>query len=160
MTQMFTSLPASASCGQVGGTKAIAPTINQKALTIAIGAGSAYQDLLATIATGSCAVDAGVVQNKGCAPIRLEIVYVNDPNCDANCDGCNDGTALLPLTKVTAHFDVPANASVPVPAGLIAGLKVATLDTLGGALTANTAAQNVFWSSDFQPSACGCTLVP
>jgi hypothetical protein len=115
---------------------------------------------LAALATGACAVDAGVIQNKGCAPVRLEIVYVNDPNCDANCDGCADGAALLPLTKVTKTFDVPSNTAVPVPAGLIAGLKVATLDVLGGALTANTVAQSVFWSSDFQPSACGCTLVP
>jgi hypothetical protein len=158
---MFTSLPSGASCGAATGTKAIAPTINQKALTIAIGAGAAYQDLLATIATGSCAVDAGVIQNKGCAPIRLEIVYVNNPNlCDANADGCADSSTLLPLTKVTKTFDVPANSAVPVPAGLIAGLKAATLDVLGGALTANTAVQNVFWSSDFQASACGCTLVP
>lgn len=160
MSQMFTSLPSGASCGQAGGTKAIAPTINQKALTIAIGAGAAYQDVLAAIATGSCAVDAGVIQNKGCAPLRLEIVYINDSNCDKDCDGCNDGAALLPLTKVTKTFDVPANSAVPVPAGLIAGLKAATLDVLGGALTANTAVQNVFWSSDFQASACGCTLVP
>jgi hypothetical protein len=160
MSQMFTSLPSGASCGSATGTKAIAPTINQKALTIAIGAGAAYQDVLAALATGACAVDAGVIQNKGCAPVRLEIVYVNDPNCDANCDGCADGAALLPLTKVTKTFDVPSNTAVPVPAGLIAGLKVATLDVLGGALTANTVAQSVFWSSDFQASACGCTLVP
>jgi hypothetical protein len=37
---------------------------------------------------------------------------------------------------------------------------VATLDVLGGALTANTAAQKTFWSSSFQASACGCVLVP
>lgn len=159
MTQMHTSLP-SASCGQSGGAKAIAPTINQKALTIAIGAGDAYQDVLAEIVSGLCAVDAGVIHNKGCAPIRLEIVYVDDPNCDKDCDGCKDSAPLLPVTKVTRTFDVQANHAGPVPSGLIAGLKVATLDVLGGALTANTAAQSVFWSSDFQASACGCTLVP
>jgi hypothetical protein len=161
MSQMFVALPSSSSCGTSSGPKAIAPTINQKALTIAIGAGAAYADLLATIAAGSCAVDSGIVQNKGCSPIRLEIVYVNNPNlCDLDGNGCPDSTTVLPSTKVTKTFDVPANSAVALPAGLVVGVKVATLDVLGGALTANTAAQSIFWSSDFQPSACGCVVVP
>lgn len=161
MSQMFVSMPVSSSASASTGPRAIAPTINQKALAIAIGAGAAYQDLLTAIAAGSCAVDAGVFQNKGCAPVRLEIVYVNDPNlCDLDGNGCPDSTTVLPATKVTKTFDVPANSAVALPAGLVVSVKVATLDTLGGALTANTAAQSVFWSSDFQPSACGCVVVP
>jgi hypothetical protein len=91
----------------------------------------------------------------------LEIVYVNDPNlCDLNGDGCPDQATVLPSTKVTKYFEVPANSAVALPAGLVVSVKVATLDALGGALTANTAAQSIFWSSDFQPSACGCVVVP
>ncbi len=160
MSQMFVSLPSGGSATASSGPRAVAPIINQKALTIASGAGVAYQDLLAAIATGSCAVDAGVIQNKGCSPIRLEIKYVNNPNCDLDGDGCADSAAALPSTLETRTFDVPANTAVPVPAGLIAGMKVATLDSLGGALFANTGEQQVFWSSDFQPSSCGCVLVP
>jgi hypothetical protein len=157
---MFVSLPSGGSCKTSTGPRATAPIINQKALTIAAGAGSAYQDLLATIATGSCAVDAGVIQNKGCSPIRLEIKYIDNPNCDLDGDGCADSAAALPSTVETLTFDVPSNSAVALPAGLIAGLKVATVDSLGGALFANTAEQQVFWSSDFQPSSCGCVLVP
>jgi hypothetical protein len=160
MSQMFVTLPSGGSANASSGPRAVAPIINQKALTIAAAAGAAYQNLLAAIAAGSCAVDAGVIQNKGCNAIRLEIKYVDNPNCDLDGDGCADSATALPSTVETLTFDVPANSAVALPAGLIAGLRVATIDALGGALFANTAEQQVFWSSDFQPSSCGCVVVP
>lgn len=159
MSQMFTQLPSGAPKA-AGGPKAIAPIINQVKHEIAVGAGAAYVDLLPAIAAGECAAAAGAVANKGCAAIRLELTYLNDPNaCDADGDGCSDGV-LAPITKVVVPFDIPANSAIDLPAGLLAGIKVATLDEFGGALTANTAAQTVLWNSAYQPDACGCVEVP
>jgi hypothetical protein len=159
MSQTFTQL--SAGCGKAvsSAPKAIAPVVNQLKHEIAVGAGVAYVDLLAPIASGQCAAAAGSVQNKGCAAIRLEISYLNDPNaCDSDQDGCSD-SALLPLEVVVDTFDIPANSGIEL-FGLVKGIKVATLDEFGGVLTANTAIQTVLWNSAYQPDGCGCVLVP
>lgn len=159
MSQMFTQLATGAGCKTSSGPKAIAPIVKQVKHEIAIGEGAAFVDLLAPLATGECAAAAGGVQNKGCNSIRLEITYLNDPNsCDADFDGCSD-SALLPIETVVDTFDIPANSGVELY-GLVKGIKVATLDEFGGALTANTSAQTVLWNSAYQPDACGCVLIP
>jgi hypothetical protein len=157
MTQMFVSLPSGGAAAG-SGPKAVAPIVSQKSLTIAVAAGAAYADLLAAIAAGACAVDAGVLNNKGCAPVRAKITYL-DGGCDADGDGCADAGAAT-LTTVDIEVDIPANTAFPLPAGLVKRIQVATLDELGGALTANTAEQNLFWYSSMQPAGCACVAIP
>jgi hypothetical protein len=159
MSQMFTQLPSGCGKSASTGPKAVAPIIVQKKLEIAVAAGAAYQDLLPAIAAGECAIASGAVSNSGCAAIRLEISYLNDTNCDLDNDGCSD-SALLPLEVEVLEFDIPANSAIDLPAGMVKGIKVATLDEFGGDLTANTAVQKVLFNSNFQPNACGCVLVP
>jgi hypothetical protein len=140
------------------GPKAVAPVVNQAPLTIAVGAGAAYQDLLAEIAAGTCAADAGQISNKGCLPLRVKLTYI-DGGADCDGDGCPDDGAAG-LTTVDIEVDVPANSSFPLPAGLVSQIQVATIDELGGALFANTAEQKLFWYSAYQPAGCACVAVP
>lgn len=159
MTQMFTQL-ATGAVKDAAGAKAVAPIVSQVKHEIAEGDGAAYVDLLPAIAAGECGVAAGAVANKGCAAIRLELTYLNDPNgCDASGDGCSD-SVLAPIELVVVEFDIPANSAIDLPGGLLAGIKVATLDEFGGALLANPAAQQVLWNSSYQPDFCGCVKVP
>jgi hypothetical protein len=157
MTQMFVSLP-SGGAASGSGPKAVAPVVSQQSLTIAIAAGAAYQDLLAAVAEGDCALDAGVINNKGCAPLRAKISYI-DGGCDADGDGCPDAGSAG-LSTVDIEVDIPANSAFPLPAGLVSKIQVATLDELGGALTANTSESKLFWYSSYQPAGCACVAVP
>lgn len=157
MTQMFVSLPSGGSAGATG-PKAVAPIVHQESLTIEVAAGAAFQDLLAAIPAGDCAADAGVLNNKGCLPLRAKISYITGgEDCDG--DGCPDaGSAALELVDI--EVDIPANSAFPLPSGLIAQIQVATIDELGGALFANTSEQKLFWYSSYQPAGCACVAVP
>ncbi len=157
MTQMFVSLPSGGAASGTG-PKAVAPVVHQESLTIAVAAGAAFQDLLAAIPAGDCAADAGVLNNKGCSPLRAKISYV-DGGCDADGDGCADAGAAG-LSTVDIEVDIPANSAFPLPAGLVSQIQVATIDELGGALFANTSEQKLFWYSSYQASGCACVAVP
>lgn len=148
--QMIQFYSASGSAGQ--STRAVAPVVHQEKLAIAVGAGAAYQDLLAAIAAGSCAADAGQLSNKGCYAIRLAIDYVTGDDCD-------ECTTPDTLVLETIEVDVPANASFPLPPGLVARIQVATIDA-DGAFIANTSEQNVTWYSAYAPACTGCVQVP
>ena len=157
MTQMFVSLP-SGGAASGSGPKAVAPVVYQESLTIAVGTGATAKDLLPAIAAGECAADAGILHNKGCAPLRATVSYI-DGGCDADGDGCADaGAAALEIVDI--EVDIPANSAFPLPAGLVKQIKVATLDELGGALTANTSEQKLFWYSSYQAAGCACVAIP
>lgn len=156
MTQMFVSLP-SGGAASGSGPKAVAPVVFQESLIIAVGAGATAQDLLPAIAAGSCAADAGVLNNRGCSAVRATVSYIdNGGDCDG--DGCSDSGAAA-LTIKDIPIDIPANSAFPLPAGLIKQIKVATIDALGGAPFANTSENSLFWYSSYQPG-CACVTIP
>ena len=157
MTQMFVALPSSGGASS-SGPKAVAPVVYQAPLTIAIGAGATYQDLLPAIASGACAADAGILHNKGCFPLRAKVSYV-DGGCDADGDGCADAAATA-ITIKDIEIDIPANSAFPLPAGLVKQIQVATIDDLGGVLFANTSEAKLFWYSSYQPAGCACVAIP
>lgn len=146
--QMISYFPASGSAGT--STRAVAPVVNQEKLTIAVGAGSAYQDL-ALIASGQCAADAGQVSNSGCYEVELLITYLTGADCDA----CTVDSVSTKDVTVT----VPANSAFPLPPGLVSRVQVRTLDS-AGAPVANTTEQKLSWYSAYAPGCGGCTLVP
>ncbi len=147
-------------CKKSSGPAAVVPVVSQKKVDIAVGAGSAFTDLLPALAAGDCAVAAGSVYLKGCYAVRFEITYVKNPNlCDADGDGCSD-SAILPLTTEVLTYDVPVGGVMDLPVGLVKGIKIATLNEFGGALIANTAEQSVSWTSSYQPDSCGCVEIP
>jgi len=148
--QMVQFLSASGSSGGCS-TRAVAPVVFQKNLNIAVAAGAVYQDLLALIATGSCAADAGQITNNGCYEVKLKITYLNG----ADCDSCTVDT----LTKVDVEVVVPKNSSFPLPPGLVAQIQAQTVDSSGAAI-ANTTEQKLSWYSAYAPGCNGCTLVP
>jgi hypothetical protein len=127
--------------------KATAPIVHQEALTVAVGAGAAPQDLLAVIPAGDCAAYAGQIVNKGCYDVKATISYLDG----ADCDSCTVET----LTKVDVDVVIPANSVFPLPAGFHQGVKVSTVDSSGAAIANTTEVKLNFYSS-YQPSCAGC----
>jgi hypothetical protein len=127
--------------------KASAPIVHQEALTIAVGAGVAPQDLLAAIAAGDCAAYAGQIVNKGCYDIKATVSYLDG----ADCDSCTVDT----LVKVDVDLVIPANSVFPLPAGFHQQIQVSTLDSAGVAIANTTEVKLNFYAS-YQPSCGGC----
>jgi hypothetical protein len=127
--------------------KAVAPIVHQKALSIAVGAGAAPQDLLPAIAAGQCAAFAGQIVNKGCYDVKATITYLDG----ADCDSCTVDV----LAKIDVNVVIPANSVFPLPAGFHQQIKVSTLDSLGAAIANTTEVKLNFYSS-YQPSCGGC----
>lgn len=131
--------------------RAVAPTVHQAALTLAAGAGAAYSDLLAAIAAGSCAADAGQIVNTGCYDLEVLATYLTG----ADCDSCT----VDALTTVDVSVVVPANSAFPMPPGYVSRLQVRTLDSAGAAI-ANTTEVKVRYYGAYAPGCGGCPLVP
>ena len=120
--QLISFLPSESGSG--GCPKAIAPVVNQGALTIAVGTGSALQDLLPAIAAGSPAAFGGQIVNKGCYNVLVTATYLDGDDCD-------DCTTPDTLTGVPIVFSVPKNSAFPVPSGFITQIQVQALDSAG-----------------------------
>jgi hypothetical protein len=133
--------------GQV--LKATAPIVNQKNLTIAIGAGSSFSNLLPAIAVGQPAAYGGQVVNNGCYDVNLVITYLTG----ADCDECTVDT----LSKVDVSIIVPKNSVFPIPDGFYQQVKATTVDSTGAAV-ANTTEVKLALHSAYQPS-CGSSVL-
>lgn len=146
--QMISYLPSS---NGSTAARAVAPTVHQANKTIAVGAGAAYSDLLAAIASGSCAADAGQVVNAGCYDIEILATYLTGADCDA--------CTVDALTTVDVSVIIPANSAFPLPPGYVSRLQVRTLDSAGAAI-ANTTEVKVRYYGAYAPGCGGCPLVP
>ena len=127
--------------------KAKAPIVKQKNLTIAVGAGAAFQDLLPAIAAGQCAAYGGQVINSGCYDLKLVVSYLDG----ADCDECTVDV----LSKVDVELIVPKNSVFPIPDGFYQQVKVQSVDS-SAAPVANTTEVKVSLHSAYQPSCTGC----
>ena len=149
MSQMISFLGnSSASCGT---TRAVAPVVHQESLTIAVGAGAVYQDLLAELASGVCAADAGQIVNMGCYDIQVRATYLDG----ADCDNCTVDT----LATVEVEVIIPANSAFPMPPGYVIQIEVQTVDSLGAPI-ANTTEQKTRYYGAYTPGCNGCPLAP
>lgn len=149
MSQMISFLSNTASCGT--SARAVAPVVHQNSLTIAVGAGNAYQDLLAALASGACGADAGQIVNTGCYDLQVKATYLDG----ADCDGCTvDTIATADVTVI-----VPANSAFPMPPGFVKQIQVRTVDSAGAAI-ANTTEQKARYYGAYAPGCNGCPLVP
>lgn len=149
MSQMISFLGNTASCSTAA--RAVAPVVHQNSLTIAVGAGSAYQDLLAALASGACSADAGQIVNTGCYDLQVKATYLDG----ADCDGCTvDTIATVDVTVI-----VPANSAFPMPPGFVKQIQVRTVDSSGAAV-ANTTEQKARYYGAYAPGCNGCPLVP
>lgn len=150
MSQMISFLGnSSASCST--SARAVAPVVHQDSLTIAVGAGASYQDLLAALATGACAADAGQIVNTGCYDLQVLATYLDG----ADCDGCTvDTIATVDVTVI-----VPANSAFPMPPGYVSRIQVRTIDSAEAAI-ANTTEQKARYYGAYAPGCNGCPLVP
>lgn len=147
--QLIQFLPQESSTGCA---KAVAPVVNQGALDITVGSGSALADLLPAIASGSPAAFGGQIVNKGCHDLLATISYLNGDDCDA----C---TAPDALTVVPVPVTVPANSAFPVPNGFLTQVQVQTLDSAGAPVDVQVD-QAVDFYSAYQPCCNGGVLVP
>ena len=148
MAQMIQFLSTSASCNT---NRAVAPVVHQANKTIAVAAGSSYSDLLAAVASGSCAADAGQIVNTGCYDLNVKASYLTGQDCDA----CTVDT----LTVVDVTVRVPKNSAFPLPPGFIKQIQVQTVDSTGTAVS-NTTTVSVSYYGAYAPSCNGCVLVP
>lgn len=149
MAQMIQFLSTSSnSCNT---SRAVAPVVHQARKTIAIGAGAAYSDLLAALASGVCAADAGQIVNTGCYDLMVKASYLDGADCDA----CTVDT----LAVVEVELFVPKNSAFPLPPGFIKQIQVKTVDSTGADVS-NTTTVNVSYYGAYAPSCNGCVLVP
>lgn len=148
MSQMISFLGnSSVTCSTA---RAVAPVVHQASLTIAVGAGAAYQDLLAAIASGACAADAGQIVNTGCYDLQVKATYLDG----ADCDNCTvDTIATVDVTVI-----IPANSAFPMPPGYVTQIQARTVNSSGVAV-ANTTEQKARYYGAYAPGCNGCPLV-
>jgi hypothetical protein len=125
---------------------AVAPVVNQKYLTMAVGSGDTFQNLL-VIDAGECSAYGGQIVNKGCYEIEVEITYLTGGDCDS----CTVDT----LTTEVVTIFVPANSVFPIPDGFYQLVQVITVDSGKNAI-ANTTEVTVSLHSAYAPSCNGC----
>lgn len=150
MSQMISFLGSSnASCSTAA--RAVAPVVHQESLTIAVAAGASFQDLLAQLASGACAADAGQIVNTGCYDLEVKATYIDG----ADCDNCTVDT----LATVDVTVIVPANSAFPMPPGYVTRIQARTVDSSGAAIS-NTTEQKARYYGAYAPGCNGCPLVP
>lgn len=148
MSQMISFLgTSSVSCST---TRAVAPVVHQDSLTIAVGAGASYQDLLAALASGACAADAGQIVNTGCYDLQVKATYLDG----ADCDNCTVDT----LATVDVTVIIPANSAFPMPPGYVKQIQVRTVNSSEAAVS-NTTEQKARYYGAYAPGCNGCPLV-
>ena len=149
MSQLIQFLPQEAAQGC---PKAVLPVVNQGALDIAVGAGSALADLLPAIAAGDPAAFGGQVVVKGCHDLLLTISYLEGDDCDP----CTEPDAL---TVTDVEITVPKNSAFPLPNGFITRVQAQALDSTGTPVDVQKAVEVDFYSA-YQPCCNGGVLVP
>ena len=142
--QFFNSSSAAGSA-----LKAVKPVVFQEFLTVAVGAGAAFQDLLPAVAAGECAAYGGQIVNNGCYDLKVKVSYLEGGDCDE--------CTVDVLTKVDVEFVVPKNSVFPIPDGFFQQVQVQTVDS-DHAPIANTTEVKVSLHSAHSPNCTGCTL--
>ena len=116
--------------------KAFLPVVGQNLTTVAIAAGTTPVTAI-TAATGTTPFSEVLVSNPGCAPLRVTASVL----VGSDCDTCT----VDAITVQTLVVDVPGFVdSFQLPVALYTNIEYVTLDTVGGAPTANAKEQKVF----------------
>jgi hypothetical protein len=127
--------------------KAVKPVVFQEFLTIAVGAGASFQDLLPVVAAGECAAYGGQIVNSGCYDLKVNVTYLEGGDCDE--------CTVDVLSTVAQEFIVPKNSVFPIPDGFYQQVQVQTVDSAQAAI-ANTTEVKVSLHSAHSPNCTGC----